>query len=264
MREDFPRNFCIRAIRSLLKKLSFVILVGLSINATIVMAHGGRTTNLGCHNQNKDATYHCHKGPYAGKRFESKAAFESFLLGRSPVAVQTEQYQRGDYLPSWGDQDRDCMNTRHEVLMAESSIPVTLSSNGCAVMRGEWFDKATGQVFTDPSDIDVDHHVPLAEVHRSGGAEWSVSQKRGYANDLFNPHVLIIMDDGTNSAKGDKDPSQWLPPNRSYHCEYVVNWVRVKQAYGLTYDRQESAAIERVLGFSIEKLTADNSFSCLD
>jgi hypothetical protein len=264
MRENFFRNYRIRLISSLWKKLSFVILVGLSLNPTIVMAHGGRTSNLGCHNQNKDATYHCHKGPYAGKRFESKAAFESFLLGRGSETVQTQQYQREDYLPRWGDQDRDCMNTRHELLMAESSIPVTLSSNGCDVVQGEWLDKATGQVFTDPSDIDVDHHVPLSEVHRSGGAAWSVPQKRSYANDLLNPHVLIIMDDETNSAKGDKDPSQWLPPNRSYHCEYVVNWVRVKQAYGLTYDRQEIAAIEKVLGFSIEKLSSYNSISCVD
>ena len=264
MRDDFPQDSGMRLIRNFGRKICFAILVGLSLNATIVMAHGGRTTNLGCHNQNRDATYHCHKGPYAGKHFESKAAFEVFLRGRGAETVQAQPYQRGDYLPRWGDQDRDCMNTRHEVLMAESSIPVTLSSSGCAVVQGEWFDKATGQVFTDPADIDVDHHVPLSEVHRSGGAAWSVSQKRSYANDLLNPHVLIIMDDGSNSAKSDKDPSQWLPPNRSYHCEYVVNWVRVKQAYGLTYDRQEIAAIERVLGFSIEQLSSDNSISCVD
>lgn len=265
MRENHFQNSIKSSLSNLCMKLCFGLIVGLSLNATTALAHGGRTTNLGCHNQNRDATYHCHKGPYAGKRFESKAAFEAFLQGQEDVEnVQSELYLRDDYLPRWSDQDKDCINTRHEVLMAESAVPVTLSPNGCSVVRGEWFDKATGQVFTDPSDIDIDHHVPLSEAHRSGAEKWSVSQKRAYANDLVNPHVLIIMDDVTNSSKSDKDPAQWLPPRQAYHCEYVINWVRVKQAYGLTYDRQERAAIANVLGFPLEKLIANNSISCAD
>jgi hypothetical protein len=70
------------------------------------------------------------------------------------------------------------------------------------------------------------------------------------------------MDDGTNSAKSDKDPSQWLPPNRSYHCEYVLNWVQVKESYGLTYDKREKAAIEEILGVSIEAVISSPAISC--
>lgn len=58
------------------------------------------------------------------------------------------------------------------------------------------------------------------------------------------------MDDSTNVSKGDKDPVNWLPPNESWRCDYVKNWVEVKSAYSLTYDDAEKAAIEEILGTS--------------
>jgi hypothetical protein len=56
------------------------------------------------------------------------------------------------------------------------------------------------------------------------------------------------MDDGANSSKGDKDPSEWLPPNEQYHCTYIKNWIEIKNLYGLTFDAKEKIAIEKILG----------------
>ena len=102
--------------------------------------------------------------------------------------------------------------------------------------------------FTDPSDVDIDHHVPLAEAHRSGADLWPLAKKQAFANDLLLSYTLIAVDDGTNSSKSDQDPAEWLPPNANYHCEYARNWVEVKNAYGLSYDAAEKSAIESILG----------------
>ena len=59
------------------------------------------------------------------------------------------------------------------------------------------------------------------------------------------------MDDNTNALKGDKDPSEWLPPNKEYHVTYVKNWVEIKTLYGLTFDKKEIAVIEEILGSDI-------------
>lgn len=165
----------------------------------------------------------------------------------TPIPTQTPAYNRDDYLPSWADADGDCINTRHEVLIVESLIPPTMSSSGCTVVAGLWFDPYTDQHFTDPADLDVDHVVPLKEAHISGAAAWSTDQKRAFANDLTNPLILIAVDDGTNQSKGDRDPAQWMPPNRAYYCEYIMNWVAIKEAYGLTTDTNEQLAIDDIL-----------------
>jgi len=36
-------------------------------------AHGGGLDRYGCHNDRKAGTYHCHRGPCAGKSFSSQA-----------------------------------------------------------------------------------------------------------------------------------------------------------------------------------------------
>ncbi|PHS06166.1 MAG: hypothetical protein COA78_14520 [Blastopirellula sp.] len=233
----------------------------LSAYFSVVYSHGGGLNSQGCHNQNSDSTYHCHSGAYDGQSFSSEQAFFDFINssggGSGSGSEETggndvnSTYDRDDYLPGWADADGDCISTRHEVLILESQVPVTLSSNGCSVVSGSWLDLLTGITFTDPSDVDIDHHVPLSEAHDSGGLFWTKSQKQAYANDLLMAEALVAVDDGTNSSKGARDPGEWLPPNAAYHCSYVKNWVEVKERYGLSYDSVEQAAIEDILGTSI-------------
>jgi len=116
---------------------------------------------------------------------------------------------------------------------------------GCRVSHGKWVGPYTGKEFTKASDLDIDHIVPLANAHRSGGAGWSWSKKRQFANDPLN---LLAVDDGTNQAKSDKSPDQWKPPLRSYWCEYASRWKRVKSKYGLKSGVDERLAINSMLG----------------
>ena len=133
----------------------------------------------------------------------------------------------------WIDADGDCQNTRQEVLIAESLEPVTLDSSGCHVESGRWFDSFTGQEFSDPADLDIDHIVPLAEAHLSGAAAWTADRRTQYANDLTNPDTLIAVATSANRSKGDRDPSEWLPTNESFQCDYVARWIMTKARWAL-------------------------------
>ena len=156
-------------------------------------------------------------------------------------------YDRARHYGGWIDADRDCQSTRHEVLAAESLIPPVLSQDGCKVIGGLWYGLYTARTFTNPRSLDIDHLVPLAEAHQSGGWAWDRQTRRAYANDLDNPGHLIAVHAGTNRAKGAKDPAEWLPPNEAFRCAYVAAWVAVKRKWGLTMDQVEAAVIRRVL-----------------
>jgi hypothetical protein len=151
-------------------------------------------------------------------------------------------YSRTDY-KHWIDADKDCQNTRHEVLIAESIETVMLDKKGCEVVKGRWYDPYTNKYFTDPKDLDIDHFVPLGEVDKSGGHEWSKNKKMEYANDLDNPEVLISVDKSANRSKSDKDPSDWLPPNKKYQCEYIKTWQNIKKKWKLDMDEKEKIFI---------------------
>jgi 5-methylcytosine-specific restriction endonuclease McrA len=152
-------------------------------------------------------------------------------------------YVRDDY-KHWIDADHDCQNTRKEVLIAESLEKITLDSKGCKVLRGKWYDFYTDKYFSNPNDLDIDHFVPLKEAHISGAQFWSLEKKQQYANDLQDPEVLIAVSKNANRAKGDKDPSDWLPENKNYQCEYIKTWQRVKKIWALEMDKKERAFIE--------------------
>ena len=149
----------------------------------------------------------------------------------------------------WVDEDKDCQNTRHEVLIEESLTPVTFKTDkGCRVVSGSWLGAYSGDVFTDASKLDIDHLVPLKETHQSGGFSWDAARRRDYANDLSDPNTLIAVDRGLNRQKGAGDPAEWLPPNQAYQVEYAETWVAVKRKWGLTAGKREPAALRALLG----------------
>lgn len=149
-----------------------------------------------------------------------------------------------DQWKHWSDQDGDCINTRHEVLAQESLIPVQYSQdNPCYVASGIWLDPYTGLTITDPTELHVDHMVPLAEAHRSGASAWSAAQRQEYANDLTDPAHLIAVSASANTSKGARGPDQWLPPDSEHHCQYARDWTNIKLRWSLTATPAEAEAL---------------------
>lgn len=155
-------------------------------------------------------------------------------------------YYRDDW-GRWVDADGDCQDTRQEVLIEESLVPVTFDETGCRVTVGLWKDPYTETDFTDPSDLDIDHMVPLKEAHDSGAFKWGREHKQRYFNDLGQPEHLVAVDASANRSKGSRPPQEWMPPNEKYHCDYLRNWVVVKDQWGLNYTKEEALFIARGL-----------------
>jgi hypothetical protein len=144
----------------------------------------------------------------------------------------------------WTDDDRDCQDTRNEVLIAESEVPVAFRDRRrCKVAAGRWTCPYTGKTFTDPRRLDIDHLVPLGNAARSGGQAWDRVTKRRYANDLDDPRHLIAVDASANRAKGDRGPEKWMPPRSSHRCPYLRAWVAMKRRWNLGVSPSERAAL---------------------
>lgn len=153
-------------------------------------------------------------------------------------------YNREDW-KHWNDADGDCMNTRHETLLAQADGIVKLSPDGCYVSTGLWVDPFSGKTLHRASDLDVDHIVPLKWAYDHGGSLWSSEKKERFPNDALN---LLAVDDGLNQSKGAKGPSEWLPPNHAFRCEYLGLWRLVLEAYpSLTMRPSEHRVFNRQL-----------------
>ncbi len=172
----------------------------------------------------------------------SAGAVESAGVAGSMPAYERKAWRH------WVDADGDCQDARTEVLITESYGRVEFEdSRHCEVESGEWQCPYTGEIFREPHLLDVDHMVPLANAHRSGGGAWDDERRRQYANELGEPNHLIAVEAGANRAKSDKGPEDWLPPSEEYRCTYVRDWVAVKQRWGLSMTSAETAAVERAI-----------------
>ena len=166
----------------------------------------------------------------------------------APVLAEYPDYDRGEWHPRWRDNDRDCQDTRQEVLISESTLPVTYTTaEECRVAAGEWRGKYTGLVFTDPGDLDVDHLVPLANAHRSGGWAWDRERKERFSNLLSYSGHLIAVQNSANRAKGSDGPEEWRPEVEAYWCQYATYWVTIKNTWGLTATQAEAEALREML-----------------
>ncbi|WP_308198650.1 GmrSD restriction endonuclease domain-containing protein [Actinomadura litoris] len=146
--------------------------------------------------------------------------------------------------PHWITQSGTC-NTREVVLKRDGENVQTDAS--CAAVSGTWKSPYDGATWTQASDIDIDHMVPLAEAWRSGASAWTTSRRQAFANDLTSSQLWAVTDN-VNQAKGDKDPAKWSPPLSSFRCMYARSWIDVKYRYDLAIDSAEKTALNGMLG----------------
>lgn len=155
-------------------------------------------------------------------------------------------YNRADWMRrGWIDEDRDCQDTRQEVLARQSTLPVVWDEGGCKVLSGAWKCPYTGRLFSDPKKLDVDHMVPLANAHVSGGWAWGELKREHYANWLRDPCHLMAVEARANRQKGAKGPEDWLPEKN--RCTYVRCWLGVKEESDLTLTAREARKVAEVL-----------------
>ncbi|MFJ1662482.1 HNH endonuclease family protein [Streptomyces anthocyanicus] len=173
----------------------------------------------------------------------------SAAVARMPVAVEQREGYKRDLYKHWnkGLKATDGCDTRREVILSEA-VEAPQISAGCKLTGGSWTSLYDGATVTDAGGLDVDHMVPLAELHDSGGYAWDADRREAYANDQGSPLTLIAVTAKSNRSKSDKDPAQWLPPAEDYRCQYAAEWTATKLRWGLAADEAERDALLALAG----------------
>ena len=57
------------------------------------------------------------------------------------------------------------------------------------------------------------------------------------SNKSSNRAIAVSLKE--NRSKGKKDPSEWMPSDETYHCEYIRIWTGLKKYWKLKYDDKE-------------------------
>ena len=165
-------------------------------------------------------------------------------------------YSRSSF-KHWIDADKDGCNTRYEVLIAEAIVKPTIGAR-CYLSGGKWKSSYDGKVFTNPTGLDIDHMVPLAEAWRSGAWAWTSAQRMDFANDLEDSRSLLAVTASLNRSKGDRDVAGWLPAKAQ--CAYISNWIAVKWRFDLTVDPIEGEFLKaKIMSCKITNVVIANS-----
>jgi hypothetical protein len=172
------------------------------------------------------------------------------------AADQIGGYSR-NLFKHWIDVDKNGCNTRYEVLIAEAIVKPKVGAR-CYLTGGRWRSSYDGKIFTNPTGLDIDHMVPLAEAWRSGAWAWTATQRMDFANDLEDPRSLLAVTASLNRSKGDRDVAGWLPPRAQ--CSYISNWIAVKWRFDLTVDPIEGEFLQsKITSCKITNVVIANS-----
>ena len=192
----------------------------------------------------------------------SESAPQRFVANDAKTILSTikveNEYKTGyrrSLFTHWSDLDGNGCDTREEVLKRDSTSRPQVDPYRCYVVAGDWYSVYDGAKLNDRGDVDIDHVVALKEAWDSGAWAWSDSQRKAYANDLTDSRTLIAVRDRVNASKSDKDPSNWMPPLRSYWCSYLGDWISVKARWGLSMDQSEFGRVKNLLNSDCSGLT---------
>ncbi len=165
------------------------------------------------------------------------------VKGRAPKTG----YSRAAFT-HWSDLNRDGCDSRNEILKRDlTQIIFKTGTRDCKVISGQLYDPFSGKTLifsSSKSTVDIDHLVSLSNAWQTGAAYFDKKTRESLANDPLN---LLAVDAKLNRQKGDADAATWLPPFKSFRCEYVARQVAVKAKYSLWVTSAEKDAITRVL-----------------
>ena len=188
----------------------------------------------------------------------------SVASGLSVIEAQTTKgraaktgYTRDQFGPSWSDVDRNGCDTRNDILKRDLTGEVFKEKTGeCVILSGVLKDPYSGESINfvrgvvTSMEVQIDHVVALSNAWQTGAFKLTLKERTAFANDPLN---LLAVKGRLNSQKGDGDAATWLPPLKSYRCEYVSRQVAVKIKYKLWFTAPEKEAIVRILKSCPEK-----------
>jgi hypothetical protein len=192
------------------------------------------------------------------------AKAESIASGLSVIQTQITKgraaktgYTRDQFGPTWADVDRNGCDTRNDILKRDLTEEVFKEkTKPCVILSGTLIDPFSGETINfvrgvvTSNEVQIDHTVALSNAWQTGAFKLTADQRKAFANDPIN---LLAVKGRLNSQKGDGDAATWLPPLKSFRCEYVSRQIAVKIKYKLWFTAPEKEAMIRILKTCPEK-----------
>ena len=94
--------------------------------------------------------------------------------------------------------------------------------------------------------IHTDHVVALKDAHDSGGKDWSLADKKKFANDIMNQ--VLSLEHVNRSLKNDFQPKEFInnmAKKKRYNfadgrkCEYLKRYIIIKKKYDLNFNNND-------------------------
>lgn len=194
----------------------------------------------------------------------SPAQADSVLSGLSIIESQITKgrapktgYTRAQFGQTWADVDRNRCDTRNDILKRDLTAEVFKEkTRECVVLSGTLIDPFSGETINfvrgnvSSMEVQIDHVVALSNAWQTGAFKLSIQERTAFANDPLN---LLAVKGRLNSQKRDGDAATWLPPLKSYRCDYVSRQIAVKIKYKLWFTAPEKEAMVRILKSCPEK-----------
>ena len=188
----------------------------------------------------------------------------SVASGLSVIESQTTKgraaktgYTRAQFGQTWADVDRNGCDTRNDILKRDLTAEVfKVKTHECVILSGTLIDPYSGETINfvrgniTSMEVQIDHVVALSNAWQTGAFKLSIKDRTAFANDPLN---LLAVKGRLNSQKGDGDAATWLPPLKSYRCDYVSRQIAVKMKYKLWFTAPEKEAMVRILKSCSEK-----------
>ena len=192
------------------------------------------------------------------------AKAESIASGLSVIQTQVTKgraaktgYTRDQFGPAWADVDRNGCDTRNDILKRDLTDEVFKEkTKPCVILSGTLIDPFSGETINfvrgvvTSNEVQIDHTVALSNAWQTGAFKLTADQRKAFANDPLN---LMAVKGRLNSQKGDGDAATWLPPLKSFRCDYVSRQIAVKIKYKLWFTAPEKEAMIRILKTCPEK-----------
>lgn len=168
------------------------------------------------------------------------------IKGRAPKTG----YDRALFGQAWADVDANGCDTRNDILKRDLAQITFTNGVPCQVATGTLNDPYTANTIQfvrgaeTSSAVQIDHVVALSDAWQKGAQQLTAGQRTAFANDPLN---LLAVDGPANMQKGDGDAATWLPPQRSYWCNYVARQIAVKATYSLWVTQAERDTMADIL-----------------
>ena len=184
---------------------------------------------------------------------EAKPGLATAVLETLPVKGRAPKtgYSRSQFGPAWSDVNRNGCDTRNDILKRDlTGIVYRVKTRDCVVESGVLQDRYSGETINfvrgniTSMEVQIDHVVALSNAWQTGAFKLSLLQRTALANDPLN---LFAVKGRLNSQKGDGDAATWLPPLKSFRCDYVSQQIAVKAKYSLWVTAPEKSAILGIL-----------------